>query len=694
MLHTEAMIEGRRLDNIEKRETRRAPPTAKAAVSRKGKGRPPLSYEALHPPAPPPVPPELLSEPVASDEPASEPVAPDTTVKTEVRAKSGTRRAKDGTIRSRSAAAPVNEPASSSTARNREASPDKPRTRTRQEELAEQGPMTEEEFDKMQVIFRELVRKNLFENDRMFPNYISDEHESPLIWSATIIEQERTAHRKAAISQQGWHITTENEMDTHKSSREIDASPALVNLVLDLLRMKRARIDPVDVVYNLPHDSKGWIKCDDLIAVVRDAIPGSQFNHPRLVSLVRQDKFRRMLLRTSEQNPARNRIIDDLTHIKANSGHDPEVFMIDPKDMFEPRQTLGLDRNGYYRPADHSGPRYAYYYTDLAGLMEVWRNNGISPNCVRYGVRSKIFVYLCPTVTRNGDCPEACKAHIDKNNIQIVVDLGMMLFDQFNCYYTDDGWIAARADFIPAAYWCQITCVNTGYYYFIRPFRLTAGHWTQVLTRPAEPKDTRSVRGLLQEPCYICGTEMWLGMVNCFQCGSPIIYEKDVVPNYRADFTGLPAINTAAHDDDTLFKFRIRVAEGRKARGFQFNIKYRVRLPSTKVLTSSWTTGRRSYVRQGERWGNHLIVAHRKKVESGFYPDNTIEHAIDNDPVWRMELANRVVRCNLDFSPAQILKSRLCRYAFEKAIELGELSRENIGKRVRTAITANEDDDE
>jgi hypothetical protein len=58
-----------------------------------------------------------------------------------------------------------------------------------------------------------------------------------------------------------------------------------------------------------------------------------------------------------------------------------------------------------------------------------------------------------------------------------------------------------------------------------------------------------------------------------------------------------------------------------------------------------------------------------------------------------MELANRLLRCNLDYTPAQILKSRYCRYAFEKAIELGELSRENIGHRTRTVVTAMYDDE-
>jgi hypothetical protein len=284
---------------------------------------------------------------------------------------------------------------------------------------------------------------------------------------------------------------------------------------------------------------------------------------------------------------------------------------------------------------------------------------------------------------------------MDKNNIQITVDLGMMLFDQMTCYYTDDGFIAVRAEYIPAAYWCQIFCTRTGFYYFVRPFKIAPGWWTQVLTRPAEPNDTRQIRDLQQLPCYIRSTLMWSGMVNCFQCGNPIIYDEDVVPNFRSDIvTGLPATCVAALDKDVLFRFRIRVSEGRKARGFQFNITYRVKLPSTKVLDSSWTTGRRSYRAQGVRWDQHIVVAHRKKVRDGVYQDGPIEQAIDNDHTWRMELANRLLRCNLEFSPAQIMKSRYCRYAFEKALELGELSRDNIGLRTRTTVAAMDDDDE
>ena len=111
---------------------------------------------------------------------------------------------------------------------------------------------------------------------------------------------------------------------------------------------------------------------------------------------------------------------------------------------------LSWNKHADYRPDKNSGPRYD------SGLVEIWRNNGMTPNCVRRGVRSHVFAFLTPTVISDGHCPEACKAHMDKNNIQITVDLGMMLFDQMSCYYTDDGFIAVRADFVPAAYCCQI----------------------------------------------------------------------------------------------------------------------------------------------------------------------------------------------------------------------------------------------
>ena len=70
------------------------------------------------------------------------------------------------------------------------------------------------------------------------------------------MEQERIAHRKAAISEKGGHIATEREMDDHRSVCEIAASPALVNLVLDLLRMERSRNSPEDTMYSFDNDEE------------------------------------------------------------------------------------------------------------------------------------------------------------------------------------------------------------------------------------------------------------------------------------------------------------------------------------------------------------------------------------------------------------------------------------------------------
>ena len=86
-------------------------------------------------PKPPPVPVHNpLNTPKPPDVPAEEPDAP--AVVTERRGKSGTRRAKDGTLRSVSVVA--TEPASASGARDLEPSRDRPQRRTRAEELANQ----------------------------------------------------------------------------------------------------------------------------------------------------------------------------------------------------------------------------------------------------------------------------------------------------------------------------------------------------------------------------------------------------------------------------------------------------------------------------------------------------------------------------------------------------------------------------
>jgi GTPase Era involved in 16S rRNA processing len=54
-------------------------------------------------------------------------------------------------------------------------------------------PLTEEEFQKMKDEFDKIVRKNVRENNRMFPNLHPDDETKQFVWSEVIMEQERIA---------------------------------------------------------------------------------------------------------------------------------------------------------------------------------------------------------------------------------------------------------------------------------------------------------------------------------------------------------------------------------------------------------------------------------------------------------------------------------------------------------------------
>lgn len=139
---------------------------------------------------------------------------------------------------------------------------------------------------------------------------------------------------------------------------------------------------------------------------------------------------------------------------------------------------------------------------------------------------------------------------------------------------------------------------------------------------------------------------MWVGAVNCFQCGNPIIHEEDIILAFGDEIAVLPSSSVTAVDADTLFKLCIRVAEGREACGSRANIMYRVKLPSKAVMPNSWTTGRRSYRKQGERLDRRVIFGHRRNVTDGIYAERPIESAIDKtepgDRNWRNELFNAI----------------------------------------------------
>ena len=389
-----------------------------------------------------------------------------------------------------------------------------------------------------------------------------------------------------------------------------------------------------------------------------------------------------MQLFTSDIDSIRDYIISDITHIRACSGHDP-CYRINYHAMFQHRQQLTQTRDGYHRSCDHSGPNYVYYYTDLAGLSEIWNSDGIRPESVRYGMRSRSMIYCSPTLINDPDCPDACTAHKDKFKIQITIQLDMIIHDGIECYYTDDGFIAIRTEYLGMAYVNQIISIDSGAYHFVRPFEITDHHWTQRATRITDPRDTRISRSIVREPCYVCNTDMWLGMVTCIQCGNPICYDESL-PTHNPGMTGLPATSTCAYTGKKARIIKEGMADGRKAKGMLFNVTYRIRLPGNSTVRSIGRTGRRAYAQQAQRYDEHQRRTHRGLYLNGATPYETIEERIQNDYNFRLRTAKLIVNSNQNLAPAQVLKSGICRMAFELALNNGELSYESIGKRVRT----------
>ena len=113
-------------------------------------------------------------------------------------------------------------------------------------------------------------------------------------------------------------------------------------------------------------------------------------------------------------------------------------------------------------------------------------------------------------------------------------------------------------------------------------------------------------------------------------------------------------------------------------------VTYRIRLPGNSTVRSIGRTGRRAYAQQAQRYDDHQRRTHKGLHLSGAIPDATIEERIRNDYNFRLRTAKLIVNNNQNLAPAQVLKSKICRMAFELALANGELSYESIGKRVRT----------
>jgi hypothetical protein len=121
----------------------------------------------------------------------------------------------------------------------------------------------------------------------------------------------------------------------------------------------------------------------------------------------------------------------------------------------------------------------------------------------------------------------------------------------------------------------------------------------------------------------------------------------------------------------------------------QFNILYGIRMPSKDDDRKSQTY-HRGFKRQGGRHDEFLQRMHDKDLRQGLTTHVTVPERIVSDRNFRLKLARKVVTCNANYAPAQILCSTFCRQAYRAAIANGEITYENVGYRVRQPSQASQ----
>ena len=134
-------------------------------------------------------------------------------------------------------------------------------------------------------------------------------------------------------------------------------------------------------------------------------------------------------------------------------------------------------------------------------------------------------------------------------------------------------------------------------------------------------------------------------------------------------------------DKDVKKEVKALIGTGRKAVGMAFNVEFGVRMPTKEESHKKAVTWRRSLKSQGQRHDLFWERIVQREYHNGSSPFGTVDERIENDKRFRLKLARKVVGCKTNYAPAQILMSQYCRSAFTKAIELGEMSYENIGNK-------------
>jgi hypothetical protein len=630
-----------------------------------------------------PAPPRLLA-PIPKAKPKAEAVAPPKAVEGKAKAKSKKSKAKKRRVEDE--AAETADPRLGGTTESG-AAVEAPRGQRREAgdrsaniRDLERPPLNKEERDQLKADFLRDSRQHISKVNATFPSMEN--------WKLTYIETERIAHIDHASRTQGGHVASVADIDAHRD-KNTPVHERMIRLVLDLLRHKRYSLSKFNVAHVFEMTNEAWVPCRDIIEAVRQEVTGSQFSLARLLAVVFNDEFRRMQLWITDEDRTREIVLNDFTHVRAISGHD-ESFGVDyrlvypPREKFDPKSVAAMYR----------GPDYVFYYTDTFGFNEVWKQNGITPSCCRFGVSSKKFIFCTPVDINHPDCPGACLADVGKIRFQFTLNFQLMLRDGIEASYTYEGLVAVKAEAIGAAYIAQIISTETGAYAYLRNFKID----DDILSEPTNvrnPLDTRNERNISCEKCFVCNSDVWVGTITCMHCMSPVITEdhgESGFPRFDRLCCSIEDRFMGEWSADEKKDFKQLISIGRRMNGKRFNAFYGIRAAGRDEEVNRSGEGRRSFRQQAGRAENKTLRQHEMEVRRGYTTfTGTLEDRIRRDAIYRLKLARGVVNCAQHYTPAMVLMNKYHRLAYKTAIELGEITYESVGHRDRDLNVTNVD---
>jgi hypothetical protein len=257
----------------------------------------------------------------------------------------------------------------------------------------EEVPLTQAELEEMKTRYASVVTENITIACQLFPPHQS--------WSQTRIERDRNAKINQRQDEENGRIATLHDLERFRAKNAPAPSYALTECILGLLRTGRSGRS--GLVHDFDIGLDGWIQVRWLCAAVNEEIPGVRMTVARLIDVVYNDQRRRMQMFIDKPERGQHVSLDSFSFIRATSAHAPHVN-IDQKLLFSDRQEFDARSH----PNEYGGPDNVYYYTDLAGLSQIWSESAICPHHSRYGMTSRRYVYCVPVTIFQDDCPASC----------------------------------------------------------------------------------------------------------------------------------------------------------------------------------------------------------------------------------------------------------------------------------------------